>query len=178
MKKLFIVNSRAESKALARFKSAYFDYSAGKESETRVVYTEFAGHAAEVASKAAEEDDLLVIACGGDGTIHEVANALAESSTPLAVIPLGTGNDFTRSVMNEDHRSNCEVCIGDVFRNNYKIKDIDLSSEDNIVGKTMILLKSVDELDLNAVLVVARLHRGRRMGTCHLGLLTLRLGRI
>ena len=126
MNKLFIVNSRAESKALARFKAAYFDYSAGKESETRVVYTEFAGHAAEVASKASEEDDLLVIACGGDGTIHEVANALAESSTPLAVIPLGTGNDFTRSVMDENHRSNCEVCIGDVFRDNFKIKDIDL----------------------------------------------------
>ena len=126
MNKLFIVNSRAESKALARFKAAYFDYSAGKESETRVVYTEFAGHAAEVASKASEEDDLLVIACGGDGTIHEVANALAESSTPLAVIPLGTGNDFTRSVMHENHRSNCEVCIGDVFRDNFKIKDIDL----------------------------------------------------
>ena len=109
MNKLFIVNSRAESKALARFKAAYFDYSAGKESETRVVYTEFAGHAAEVASKASEEDDLLVIACGGDGTIHEVANALAESSTPLAVIPLGTGNDFTRSVMDENHRSNFYV---------------------------------------------------------------------
>ena len=126
MKKLFIVNSRAESKALARFKSAYFDYSAGNESDTRVVYTEFAGHAGEVASKAASEEDLLVIACGGDGTIHEVANALAESATPLAVIPLGTGNDFTRSVMDENHRSNCEVCIGDVFRNNYKVKDIDL----------------------------------------------------
>ena len=126
MKKLFIVNSRAESKALARFKSAYFDYSAGNESDTRVVYTEFAGHAGEVASKAASEEDLLVIACGGDGTIHEVANALAESSTPLAVIPLGTGNDFTRSVMDENHRSNCEVCIGDVFRNNFKVKDIDL----------------------------------------------------
>ena len=67
MKKLFIVNSRAESKALARFKSAYFDYSAGNESDTRVVYTEFAGHAGEVASKAASEEDLLVIACGGGG---------------------------------------------------------------------------------------------------------------
>ena len=75
---------------------------------------------AKVASKAAEEDDLLVIACGGDGTIHEVANALAESSTPLAVIPLGTGNDFTRSVMNENHRSNCEVCIGRSFKDNLR----------------------------------------------------------
>ena len=126
MKKLFIVNSRAEGKALARFKAAYFDYSVGHENETRVVYTEFAGHAGEAASKAIGEEDLLVIACGGDGTIHEVANALAESDTPMAVIPLGTGNDFTRSVMDENHRSNCEVCIGDVFKDNYKLKDADL----------------------------------------------------
>ena len=104
MKKLFIVNSRADAKVLARFKVAYADCSSGREGESRVVYTEFAGHASEVASKAVSEDDLLVVACGGDGTIHEVANSLAESNTPLAVIPLGTGNDFTRSVMNEDHR--------------------------------------------------------------------------
>ena len=111
MKKLFIVNSRADAKVLARFKVAYADCSSGREGESRVVYTEFAGHASEVAAKAASEDDLLVVACGGDGTIHEVANSLAESDTPMAVIPLGTGNDFTRSVMNEDHRSNCEIRI-------------------------------------------------------------------
>ena len=80
-----------------------------------MIYTEFAGHASEVAGKAAKEDGLLVIACGGDGTIHEVANSLAESKTPMAVIPLGTGNDFTRSVMNDEHRDNCEVCIRDIF---------------------------------------------------------------
>ena len=105
MKKLFIVNSRADSQALARFKAAYSQYSGEHEGESEIVYTEFAGHASEVASKAAKEDDLLVVACGGDGTIHEVANSLAESKTPMAVIPLGTGNDFTRSVMDENHRT-------------------------------------------------------------------------
>ena len=126
MKKLFIVNSRAESKALARFKASYFDYSVGHENETSVVFTEFAGHAGEAASKAATEEDLLVVACGGDGTIHEVANALAESKTPMAVIPLGTGNDFTRSIMDDAHRNNCETCIGDVFKGRFKVKDTDL----------------------------------------------------
>lgn len=126
MKKLFIVNSRADSKALARFKSAYSGLSEEHPGESQIIYTEFAGHASEAAKKAAAEDDLLVIACGGDGTIHEVANALAESKTPLAVIPLGTGNDFTRSVMNEDHRSNCDICVKDVFEDNFTIKDTDL----------------------------------------------------
>ena len=126
MKKLFIVNSRADSKVLSRFKVAYADCSSGREGESRVVYTEFAGHAGEAASKAADEDDLLVIACGGDGTIHEVANSLAESDTPMAAIPLGTGNDFTRSVMNEEHRSNCEICVSDIFNDRFEVKDVDL----------------------------------------------------
>lgn len=126
MKKLFIVNSRAEPKVLARFKEAYSKCAEEHRGESRVVYTEFAGHAAEVASKAIAEEDLLVVACGGDGTIHEVGNALAESRTPLALIPLGTGNDFTRSVMDEEHRSNCEVCLREIFSDSYKIKDIDL----------------------------------------------------
>ncbi|MCB0167337.1 MAG: diacylglycerol kinase family lipid kinase [Anaerolineae bacterium] len=34
----------------------------------------------------------LVIAVGGDGTLSEVVNGLIDSSIPLAVIPLGTGN--------------------------------------------------------------------------------------
>jgi len=34
----------------------------------------------------------LVVACGGDGTINAVAEALADTGVPLGVIPLGTGN--------------------------------------------------------------------------------------
>jgi len=126
MKKLFIVNSRADSVALERFKKEYSKCEEEFPGTARVIYTEFAGHASEAAAKAAKEDDLLVIACGGDGTIHEVANALAESKTPMACIPLGTGNDFTRSVMDENHRSNCEVCVRDIFQNNFKVKNSDL----------------------------------------------------
>jgi len=35
---------------------------------------------------------------GGDGTMHLVAQGLAESATALAVIPLGTGNDLARAL--------------------------------------------------------------------------------
>lgn len=40
----------------------------------------------------------LVIAAGGDGTVHHAANVVAESRVPLGVLPLGTANDFARTL--------------------------------------------------------------------------------
>jgi YegS/Rv2252/BmrU family lipid kinase len=64
----------------------------GLEIETSV--TAYGGHGTEIARECAEQGYDLVIACGGDGTINEVINGLAESDTALAVIPLGTANVF------------------------------------------------------------------------------------
>ncbi|MBA2556131.1 MAG: diacylglycerol kinase family lipid kinase [Chloroflexi bacterium] len=59
------------------------------------------GHAAELAEAAARAGRGAVIAVGGDGVVHEVANGLMRASgddatTPLGVIPAGTGNDFVK----------------------------------------------------------------------------------
>lgn len=40
--------------------------------------------------------NLIVVACGGDGTFHLALNALPDLNIQLAVMPLGTGNDFAR----------------------------------------------------------------------------------
>lgn len=64
-----------------------------------IVDVDSASAAATTRSVAALRDDVdVVIAAGGDGTLHYVARALVGSPTPLAVIPLGTANDFARSV--------------------------------------------------------------------------------
>lgn len=60
-------------------------------------YTEYKGHAREIASEYSEKygKDCIIVACGGDGTVHECANGLAYTETPLAVLPMGSGNDFS-----------------------------------------------------------------------------------
>jgi diacylglycerol kinase (ATP) len=57
-----------------------------------------ASEAVDLARRAAARgvDGLVVV--GGDGMIHLVLGAVAETTTPLAVIPAGTGNDFARSL--------------------------------------------------------------------------------
>jgi len=62
--------------------------------EAQAVETHAAGSAGEQALEAVAAGCDTVIACGGDGTIHDVVQGLAGTETPLGVIPLGTGNSL------------------------------------------------------------------------------------
>jgi len=63
-----------------------------------VVRTEGPGHGQELAAQAVSQGARHVIAVGGDGTVHEVANGLLRSATDaaLGVVPIGSGNDFAK----------------------------------------------------------------------------------
>ena len=56
------------------------------------------GHAIEISSNLRDSDYDLVVAVGGDGTVHEVANGIRGSEMRLGVIPMGNGDDFARSI--------------------------------------------------------------------------------
>lgn len=60
--------------------------------------TQAAGHATTLAREAVAAGSQIVIAAGGDGTLGEVANGLAETETILAPLPVGTANSFAREL--------------------------------------------------------------------------------
>jgi YegS/Rv2252/BmrU family lipid kinase len=64
-----------------------------------VAFSEYAGHSAVLAEGAAA-DGRLIIACGGDGTVNEVANGIIKSgaAAELGLLPSGTGGDFRRTL--------------------------------------------------------------------------------
>lgn len=64
--------------------------------------TVYPGHAIELARQAGEQGYEIVIAMGGDGTVHEVVNGLMQipqNKRPvLGVVPVGSGNDFAHAI--------------------------------------------------------------------------------
>jgi YegS/Rv2252/BmrU family lipid kinase len=65
-----------------------------------VAYTVRAGHAREIAEREARAGRKFLIACGGDGTVSEVANGILASGqdAELGLMPSGTGGDFRRTL--------------------------------------------------------------------------------
>jgi len=66
-----------------------------------LVRSEGPGHVEALSREAKGEGADLILAVGGDGTVHEVANGvLADDGKPppLGVVPVGTGNDFMRMI--------------------------------------------------------------------------------
>ena len=61
--------------------------------------TAYPNHAKELARQAADQGYDLVVAMGGDGTVHEVLNGLMEAPLDrrpaLGIVPTGSGNDFS-----------------------------------------------------------------------------------
>jgi YegS/Rv2252/BmrU family lipid kinase len=69
---------------------------------TRWALTSRPGEAAGLAERACREGAGLVVAVGGDGTLHEVVNGLLAAETAerplLGLLPNGTGCDFARTI--------------------------------------------------------------------------------
>ncbi len=66
------------------FRAAGFD--------AKLLETDGPGSAGEIARRCAEDGFDTVVACGGDGTVHEIAQSLVGTQVALGVIPLGTAN--------------------------------------------------------------------------------------
>lgn len=63
-------------------------------------FTESPGQGIELAAEAARKGTKLIIACGGDGTISEVANGILAGGydSELGILPSGTGGDFRKTI--------------------------------------------------------------------------------
>jgi YegS/Rv2252/BmrU family lipid kinase len=76
-----------------------------------VAFTASPGHAIGLARDAVQAGTRLVVAVGGDGTLHEVANGVLDAHEPAATVGYvgqGTGGDF-RKTLGIEHRLDAYV---------------------------------------------------------------------
>lgn len=100
MKHIFIINPHAGKKDQTARIYAMADVLREKHGLTcQCLLTDRPGGATDLARKVAQTgEEVRVYACGGDGTVGEVANGLAGyPNAAMTCIPAGTGNDFLKN---------------------------------------------------------------------------------
>ena len=104
-----IMNPAARSTKAARMRTCVEALSPAPEMH----FTQYAGHATEIAEQLAREGRELVVAAGGDGTVNEVLQGLSRvnatrsdfaTHTALGTLPAGTMNVFAYEIGFPSHR--------------------------------------------------------------------------
>lgn len=131
MKYIFVVNPIAgnddKHKVFSRIKST-FRY---LNDEMIIEETKCSGDAKDISKRYSDKygKDCVIVSCGGDGTVHEIANGIAGTDTPMMILPLGTGNDFAKKIYGTKKINVENVIKAFGFYNGkiqYDVKPIDL----------------------------------------------------
>ena len=105
MRHIFIINPKAgQGGSVQRIQALAEQLGQRHNIETLALLTRGPGHATTLARSLAETgEELRLYACGGDGTINEVANGIiGYDNASMTVIPVGTGIDFLKNFGPED----------------------------------------------------------------------------
>lgn len=99
MRHVFIINPHAGKKDQTARIYEMADRLRAHGLDCQCLLTQHPGGAEELARKLAESgEEVRIYACGGDGTVSEVANGIAGASrAAMTCIPTGTGNDFLKN---------------------------------------------------------------------------------
>lgn len=93
---LLIVNPKSGTGSKGRVIKKAIEQILARGWNVEAAFTEYAGHATEIAERAASDGVDAIVAVGGDGTVNEVARALCNTSSTLGIIPMGSGNGLAR----------------------------------------------------------------------------------
>lgn len=100
MKYIFIINPASGKTDYDKIKRNIIDNL--KNEDYEIYETKAPKEATEIASRFKNEENTVVYSVGGDGTLNEVVNGIAEGKCKLGILPTGSGNDFYRTLKETD----------------------------------------------------------------------------
>ncbi|WP_344852354.1 diacylglycerol kinase family protein [Pedobacter jeongneungensis] len=123
---LFIINPISGGRGKLRIPDFIDKYLDKEKFSPNFVFSEYVGHAGELADEAATKNFDVIIAAGGDGTINEVASKVLKHNKVLGILPLGSGNGLARFL---NISKNLRYALSII--NNFKIDEIDTAEFNN-----------------------------------------------
>lgn len=139
--------------------------------EVDIVLSERPGHAEELAAAAIEEGYELLVAAGGDGTVHEIVNGIMNSGQDgikLGVIPLGSGNDFAYAL---GISNDVPTAVQNIYRGQTRV--VDLATVEDDKGRLRYFENNMGVgFDANVVIRTAEITRVRGFAKYMLAVLT------
>ncbi|MCY3413340.1 MAG: hypothetical protein INQ03_17000 [Candidatus Heimdallarchaeota archaeon] len=101
---LFIVNPAAQNFLNKKTWETKLKGKLSQMGDYEVIFTEYPGHGKEIAMQTIKDKTHdIIVAAGGDGTVHNVVWGMYESGVPinefpkLGLLPVGTSNDYCRT---------------------------------------------------------------------------------
>lgn len=111
MKLIFIINPVSGKNKGIIIGKVIEEYCKVNKLDYKIIFTNKKDDAKNIAKIYKDIPNATIYSVGGDGTLNEVVNGLANSQSNLGIIPVGTGNDFYRSI---DSCYNQKIDLGKV----------------------------------------------------------------
>jgi diacylglycerol kinase family enzyme len=90
----FIINALTPDAAI--IKKQVYRYFDPEDYHIVLKYSSYKKHTIELTLSSVSEGAEIIVACGGDGTVNEVAQCLVNSSVIMGILPIGSGNGLAR----------------------------------------------------------------------------------
>ncbi|MGM9476751.1 diacylglycerol/lipid kinase family protein [Pedobacter sp. GSP4] len=123
---LFIINPISGGRGKLRIPDFIDKYLDKEKFNPNFVFSEYVGHAGELADEASAKNFDVIVAAGGDGTINEVATKVLKHQKVLGILPLGSGNGLARFL---NISKNLRYALSII--NNFKVDEIDTAQFNN-----------------------------------------------
>ena len=116
--KIFFIIHVSRSKKIKKIIQSFFK---NKNEKIFLLTSKYKGHTSVLTKNAIKQNANIIVACGGDGTINEIINQIANTKIKLGILPFGSGNGIAKH-FKIPHNINQALNL--IISNNSKFSDL------------------------------------------------------
>ena len=126
--KIFFIVHVSRSKKIKKIIQSFFK---NRNEKIFLFTSKYKGHTSVLTKNAIKQNANIIVACGGDGTINEIINQIANTKIKLGILPFGSGNGIAKHFKIPN---NINQALNLIISNNSKFSDLGKIDEFYFLG--------------------------------------------